>query len=168
MFSHLQRTLYMSVPIAGTLLVLCGRPNLGQVPKVVSVCDVLTEPARYSGQLLSIQAALESSLADTDFDELAPLESGRCHRSRRQDSLRIGIGAGLPSPPENFKPDIASYENADKTLQGILEKNPNIRRLVVTVEGFVYDGGPRPSGVSRHPWHPALMLISKWQEIRQP
>jgi hypothetical protein len=72
---------------------------LWQVPKVVSVCEVLTEPKKFDHQMVSIRAELVSSLDDTSFDELAPLESERCYSSERQDNLRIGVaGNALPNP----------------------------------------------------------------------
>jgi len=112
---------------------------------------------------------LVSSLNDTNFDELGPLEAERCYRSRRRDDLRISIGGGYtPKPPEDFKPDLASYDRAANMLDVILEKDPQIRQILVTVEGIIYDGGPEPSGVTKHPWHPALMLISSWKDIRKP
>src|SRR5437016_1072495 len=63
-----------------------------QTPNMISVCDVLANPKKYDGQMVTIQAALVPSLNDTTFDELAPLESDRCYRLRRQDNLRVGIG----------------------------------------------------------------------------
>jgi hypothetical protein len=140
-----------------------------QTSNVLSLCDVLANPQKHNGHLVMIRAALVPSLNDTTFDELAPLESDRCYRPRRQQGLRIGIGGSyMPSPPENFKPDVDSYEWADKSIDDIVAKDPRTRRLVVTVEGIVYDGGPEPSGVTRHPWYPAVMLISSWKDIWKP
>ena len=40
--------------------------------------------------------------------------------------------------------------------------------FVVTVEGLTYDGGPEPSGVTRHSWYPAMMAIAVWKDVRRP
>jgi hypothetical protein len=61
-----------------------------------------------------------------------------------------------------------SYERAAKAIDAILEKDPQTTRLLVDVDGMIFDGGPEPSGVTRHPWHPALMMISSWKDIRKP
>jgi hypothetical protein len=138
------------------------------ISKTLSVCDVLANPKKYEGELVTIRAALVSSFNDTDFDELAPLPSERCYRARRRDSLRIGIGAGLPNPPESLHVDLGSYDKAGKMLNDILQKEPETKSVLVTVEGIIYDGGPEPLGITRHPWYPARMLISSWKEIRKP
>ena len=152
---------HIGLPLGGTL---------AQTSNVISVCDVLANPKKYDRQIVSIRALLISSFGDTDFDELAPLESDRCYRSGRQDNLRIGIAAAdrLPDPPKNWKPDWASYDRAEETIAKLREKDPQLKRVLVTVEGIIYDGGPEPSGVTRHPWHPAEMRISGWKDIREP
>jgi hypothetical protein len=157
----------MSAVFLLTAWVMLG--TFQQPPKPVSVCNILAEPKKYAQQIVSVRAALVSSLNDTDFDELGPLESERCYRAGRRDKLRIGIGGGaMPNPPEGFKPDMDSYDHAAKTIDAILEKDPQTKRIFVTVEGMVFDGGPEPSGVTRHPWHPALLLISKWKDVQKP
>src|SRR5882672_1146545 len=109
--------------------------SLAQTSKVLSVCDVLADPKKYAGQMVTIRGALVSSAGDTNFDELAPLESERCYRPRRQDSLRVSLVA-YGAPPDDWKPDVASLERAQKILDGLLEREPNLRRLIVTIEGI--------------------------------
>lgn len=140
-----------------------------QTSKMLSVCDVLTDPKKYDGQVVTIRGALVSSLGDTNFDELAPLETERCYR-RGGDSPRIGLIAYdlLGNPPKNWNPDQASFQRAQETLDQILAQDPKIRQLVVTLEGVIHDGGPEPFGVTRDPWHRADMLIAAWKEIRKP
>ena len=152
------------------LLALPAQPQnpLLRSLSMVSVCDILREPKRYDGQFVSIHAFLGPSFDNTSFDELGPLPSESCYRVRRRSSLRIGIGAGLPNPPDGFDIDIDSYDIAGKTLNDILENDPETKTVRVNVEGIIYDGGPEPSGFTRHPWYPVRMLISRWKEIRKP
>jgi len=136
---------------------------------VLSVCDILADAKKYDRQIVTIRAALVPSLNDTSFDELAPLVSERCYSPRRLDKLRIGISGGyMPDPPPGFKPDLDSYDRAAKILGAILDKDPQTRRLLVTVVGIIYKGGPEPSGVTRDAWYPVLMLISSWKEVQKP
>jgi hypothetical protein len=138
----------------------------------MSVCDVLMNPALYSGQVVGIRAFLSSSGGDTDFDELAPMESERCYRPRRDDDRRIGITAAdhhfLENPAKNWKPNLRSFQRAEKSLEEIVKKDPQVRQVLVTVEGIVYDGGPSPRGVTRNPWYPATIVVSNWKEIKKP
>ena len=160
----------MSWSIASLITLLMLGGTFAETPKVISICDVLSNPKRYDRQMITVHALLVSSRDDGDFDELAPLESDRCYRPRRQDNLRVGLGGGgrVIEPPESLKPDWASYDRAEETVAKLREKDPTLKRLLVTVEGMIFDGGPEPSGVTRHPWHPAEMLISTWKDIRQP
>jgi hypothetical protein len=76
--------------------------------------------------------------------------------------------AHLGDPPANWKPDIASLERAEKILEELVHGDPHIRRLVVTLEGIIFDGGPEPRGVTKDPWHPADIMISSWKDIQKP
>ena len=67
----------------------------------------------------------------------------------------------------DFKPDMDSYNWAGMVMDSILEKNPQTTRLLITVEGIILDGGPKPSGVTRDAWHHVVMLISKWKDIQK-
>ena len=110
-----------------------------------------------------------SSLGDTDFDVLEPLKSEPCYDSLQHEKLRISLGGGAtPTPPDDLKPDLPSYEWAAGAIHEILEKDPQTRQVLVTVEGVIYDGGPEPSGVTRHPWYPAFMFIASWKQVEKP
>jgi hypothetical protein len=138
-----------------------------QTSNMVSICDILAAPQKYSGQTVTVRALLGSSLNGTDFDELGPLESERCYSPRRRDALRIGIAASaiLPEPPKGWGPDWDSYDRAVNIIAALLEKNPR-SRILVTIEGIIYDGGPSPSGKVPHPWHPADMRIAVWKDVQ--
>jgi hypothetical protein len=141
--------------------------SAAQTPKLVSICDVLSDPGQYHGQWVSMRVTLTSSSSDSTFDELAPLETDRCYSPRRQNSLRIGISDQSPSnPPKGWKVDEASFDNAEETIAKLLKANPELRVLTLTIQGIILDGGPRPNGVTRDPWYPASIMASAMNEIR--
>src|SRR5688572_11131941 len=96
-----------------------------QTSNMVSICDVLAEPKKYDGQLVTIRAAFVSRFGDTDFDEFAPIESDRCHKPTRETELRLGITNILDfdNPPRNWILDVASFERADNILWSLLSED---------------------------------------------
>ena len=70
------------------------------------------------------------------------------------------------SLPKGFEFDLSSWERAEQVPVQLRAKEPNLRFVRVTVEGVLLDNGPEPHGVTRHPWHPATLVIAKIREVK--
>ena len=133
----------------------------------MTVCEVLSAPEKYDGKIVTIEGYLVSSSGDTAFDEMTP--SQRCPTAKGPS---IGIMPPdhhfLSNPPTGWSIDPVALERAAKRIAALVEKKPTLRRIPITVEGFIYDGGEPPQGLIRHPWHRAHIVISAFKEIPNP
>ena len=154
----------------GVLIILSFvSSTLVRQPRTISVCDIVSNPRNYDGKVVTIRGQFVASVGDT-FDELAPLQAEQCPREVRYRN--IGVKSPdvhfLSDPPKGWKADEASFDLANKTIDSLLEKDPKLRRVLVTVEGAVLYGGERPQAkVLRDPWYPAWIVISAFKDIRK-
>jgi len=160
------------VIVAGTAVLLSVLCTLA-APTTVSVCTLMSEPDTYEGKVIATKGLFErDDSGDWRFDQMLPLQGENCYRSAREDELTIKIEGPdkglLANAPKDFKFDLRSIERLGRSLKPLLAKEPTLRFVEVEAEGIIYSGGPEPHGVTRHPWHPATLVVSTMKNLRKP
>ncbi len=147
--------------------------NSSAGPTKVSVCTLLSDPDKYEGRVVATKGLFErDDSGDWRFDQLTPLRGEKCYESRREDELTIKIEGPdqsfLANVSKEFRFDPRSIERIEESLKELLAKEKTLRVVEVEAEGIILSGGPEPHGVTRHPWHPATVVISTLKNLRRP
>lgn len=130
--------------IAGMMVAFSCRAQ--QPRATLNVCRLISNPEAWEGQIVRIRGLATITQTGPSFYSLVPSSFETCGYSNsqyRSSSERAEILLTYPdfyfraNSPPNFRYDAVSVADAQTQLRAMVLKSPSLRRVLVTVDGFV-------------------------------